>query len=176
MNCTTKSTIIKTDISDHYPIALICNGIIPVIKNVNDKQIPIFKRDTRESNIRNMRTELSATDWSDVFRDNNVQSAFTTFNNVLCDIFYRNCPMRRLKSKKKLQKSPWITSGILKSIRKKNILYCAYKRDPTDQNLVHYRVYKNMLTRIVRNVKKSYYNDYFHNNKSNSKQIWAGIN
>ncbi|KAJ8038637.1 hypothetical protein HOLleu_16116 [Holothuria leucospilota] len=132
INSVTKSTIIRTDISDHYPIVAICENLRPSRSNV--RNITTFKRDTSISKVLNMKLELNSTDWQDVLGDNNAQSAYTTFHNKICDIFHRNCPMRQIKHKKNLQKSPWITSGILKSIRRKNVLYSSYKQSPTYHN------------------------------------------
>lgn len=123
-----------------------------------------------------MKLELNSTDWQDVLGDNNAQSAYTTFHNKICDIFYRNCPMRQIKHKKNLQKSPWITSGILKSIHRKNVLYSSYKQSPTYHNSLRYRSFKNKLTTVVRKAKALYYKNYFDQNKANSKKIWSGIN
>lgn len=44
INSVTKSTIIRTDISDHYPIVAICENLRPSKSNV--RNITTFKRDT----------------------------------------------------------------------------------------------------------------------------------
>ena len=169
---TTSSHIFRVDISDHYPVAIISENIRYDRKNRND----IYKRDTRASHLMNMRAELRVTSWNDIMSDNNVHSAYTHFHNKLIDIFDRHCPIRRVKTKMNLDKSPWITPGVLKSIKKKNVLFCAYKRNPNDHNLNKYRNYKNILTTVVRQAKSSYYSDYFTANKNNSKKMWSGIN
>lgn len=64
---------------------------------------------------------------------------------------------------------PWITKGLLKSIKIKNRLF--YSGDK-----LRYKVYKNKISSLTRLSKKSYYHNYFETNLHNMKKTWEGIN
>ena len=72
-------------------------------------------------------------------------------------------------------------NGLLASIKKKNRLYIAYLRKPSDKSRVKYTLYKNKLTTLVRNSKKKkniyiYLYDLFQKCKGNMKKTWNNIN
>ena len=84
-------------------------------------------------------------------------------------------PLVRLSRKKKCKK-PWITQGLLKSINHKNKLYCKYIKHKNEANRKKYIDYKNALTNLVRNNKKSYYDDVFKNTQRDIRKTWSHIN
>jgi hypothetical protein len=64
----------------------------------------------------------------------------------------------------------------LVSVRKKNKLYKKYLGNPTLQRELHYKRYKNKLNHLIRNAKKTYYDNKFDRAKSNLKETWKLIN
>ena len=64
---------------------------------------------------------------------------------------------------------PWITKGLLTSIRKKNKLY-------HDGLWDEYKLYRNKLSLLTRLSKRNYYNSFFELNLNNMKATWEGIN
>ena len=65
-------------------------------------------------------------------------------------------------------KTPWITSGIQKSIYIKNKLLnkCINKKDPHIKAVFHqlYKTYRNLLSTLMKQSKQIYYTKYFDNN------------
>ena len=84
-------------------------------------------------------------------------------------------PLVQLSRKEKCKK-PWITQGLLKSINHKNKLYCIYIKHTNEANRKKYIDYKNVLTNLVRNNKKSYYEDVFKNTQRDIRKTWSHIN
>jgi len=87
--------------------------------------------------------------------------------------------MKKLsKSKLKLQLKPWITKGILKSIRYKNKLYKKLCKNNFDDKLKlqEYKTYRNKLTKIKTISKKMYYEKRLQNCYKNSSETWKVIN
>ncbi len=71
---------------------------------------------------------------------------------------------------------PWLSKGLLKSIRRKNRLYKRYINTPNDVNQASYKKYKNKLNHSLRIAKRIYYDkqlDYF---KTNTKRTWQILN
>jgi retron-type reverse transcriptase len=74
----------------------------------------------------------------------------------------------------KPMKSPWITKGIVKSIRVKNKLYMRAKNDPSLKPA--YTHYRNQLTSIIRKAKQQYHRNTLNSFKNNSSKLWSHLN
>ena len=83
------------------------------------------------------------------------------------------------KYKLKFKSKPWITLGLQKSISVKNKLLTNYmnKRDPILKEEFHtkYKIYRNLLSTLMKKSKKAYYDKYFERNRNNIKNTWKGI-
>ena len=64
---------------------------------------------------------------------------------------------------------PWITKGILNSIRKKNHFYSSGENETN-------KLYRNKISTLTRSSKKLYFYNFFSNNLNNIKKTWEGIN
>jgi len=83
--------------------------------------------------------------------------------------------VKKVKRKRNSHK-PWVTSGILKSIRRKDLLYKQWIRRRTDEILIKYKNYKNKLSQVLRVAEKMYYSEKFDLIKGNIKKTWQEIN
>ena len=70
-----------------------------------------------------LRYELSLIDWTIVTSDRDADSAYSKFSEIVQNAYQRCCPLIKLNHKINNSKSPWLTTGIFKSIRKKKIAY-----------------------------------------------------
>ena len=79
----------------------------------------------------------------------------------------------------KFNSKPWITLGLEKSISVKNKLLTNYinKRDPILKEEFHtkYKIYRNLLSTLMKKSKQAYYDKYFERNWNNIKNTWKGI-
>ena len=73
------------------------------------------------------------------------------------------------KRKSKQLLKPWITRGLRKSIKTKNVLHHS-----GDINM--YKYYRNKITILICLSKKAYYTKYFEDNLFNMKKTWEGVN
>lgn len=84
------------------------------------------------------------------------------------------------KNEYKKQNKPWITNGIIKSIRNKEKLYSKYLKEKgkVEQEKLHteFKMRKNMITNIIRKSKRNFYNNYFLEHSKNARKLWVGIN
>ena len=88
--------------------------------------------------------------------------------------------VKKLSHKEKTSLSkPWLTKGILQSIKQKNVLYRKFIRtkDLTKRELLlqDFKIYKNTIHKLTRITKSEYYKHYFEEHKNNSKKTWDGI-
>ena len=84
---------------------------------------------------------------------------------------------RKLIHNKKVKSEPWITKGILQSIKKQKCLYAKWaKNKACPLAYEKYTSYRNVLKRLRRFSKRKYYTDKCEAYKSNTKQLWKLIN
>ena len=109
------SYVAVDDMSDHLPC-------LTIVKNVlinKQTKIKIESRDTREKNLNRLKARLRNIDWETLLDTDNVNDMTENFHTKLCEEIERFCPRTvRSINYSKLRREPWITNGILKSIKK----------------------------------------------------------
>ena len=68
---------------------------------------------------------------------------------------------------------PWISPSILSSINRKNKLYKKFIHNRNIANENSYKQYRNILTNIIREAKRSYFQMEFHKSSGNGKKTWT---
>ena len=104
----------------------------------------------------------------------------TLFNNSIDE----PCKLSKPKtSKRNNVNNPWITTGLIQSIKTKHYLYKNWKRKVSHKNLegdvdklVKYRSYNKNLKKLIKHAKYSYYYKKFENSNGNMKKTWNLIN
>ena len=92
----------------------------------------------------------------------------------------KHIPIKKLTNKEHKRKyKPWITSGILTSISRKNKLYNRYSKIKDEhrkkQIFEEYKILRNTVNELIKISKKSYYQAYFTEHKDNIQKVWQGI-
>ena len=148
------SYILLNDLCDHFPIKTRVKNA-KALKTSNAKSM--YARNTRKFMLENFLSDLDncllkfESYFNDFFVDKQPNA------NVLCDEFIdifnrtldKHAPLRKLtKRERKLKEKPWITKGILTSIKSKNKLYKDSLKTKTDESIRIYKKYRNKLTHI----------------------------
>ena len=122
--------------------------------------------------------DLQCEDWNDIYNKTDVQDAYDHFYKKLLHMFNKNMPL--LKPSRKINKDgnkvPWITKGILKSGKTKNMLYKKFIKNPNERNESTYKIYRNKFNKVKNLAKKYYYNKEFSEHKGNLRHLWKLIN
>ena len=104
---------------------------------------------------------------------NNVNITFENYLNTVNTLINSHAPLKKLnKKQRKFQQKPWITKGIQNAIEKKNRLFKKYiKCGDSNKNIFHeeYKTNRSSLSTLLKQSKKSYYNNYCRNNINNIK-------
>ena len=165
--------LIFSDISDHLPIfSLWFDDYSNVLR---DNSVHMF-RDKSEKNVRKFDELITNYDWSrNTCSLSDPREAYTKFSNDYKQFFDECFPLKR-RSGKNRNRKPWLTNGLLRSIKTKNKLYMQFigKADPAKEQ--RYKNYKNNLSRLIRVAKRLYYDKKFEENKTNTKQTWKYLN
>ncbi|XP_065642266.1 uncharacterized protein LOC136073905 [Hydra vulgaris] len=167
-----KAGIIKTDISDHFPVFF---SLTQDIKSINSCKIKIYKRKINKFAIQQFKDSLSAELWDKVYQEcnrGNTNSAYNNFEKIFLKNYNMHFPIKEKLIKEKYLKCPWITKGIKKSSKKKQKLYIKYLKNRSEANLNVYKQYKNLFEKIKKNSKKNLYSNKIKNSNGNIKETW----
>ena len=174
--------VLLSDISDHFPLYVKLKNCNLTKTHINTKTQ--FHQDYSKININKL-----SIDTSNIFNKfqiykiinskDSIDSKFECLLEKVKEISDKNIPTRKLsKSKLKLKSKPWITKGILKSIRYKNKLYKMLCKNnfSNPQKVKEYKTYRNKLTKIKTISKKNYFEKRLQNCNENSAATWKVIN
>ena len=169
-----KSSILISDISDHFPIIASFPLSIKNTKNMNDNT---FSRDFGFENMQRFKGDLGATDWSNVLNESDVEKAYDKFLEVLISLYEKNFPLlnKKQKGRRKSPQMPWVSKSLLKCINKKNKLFYKFRSKKTLRAKQKYSRYRNVLTSVLRDAKKLYYYDKFKSVFKDMKGTWKII-
>jgi hypothetical protein len=107
---------------------------------------------------------------------------FDSFKSLIDDCVEKHLPFRTVKFNRYRHKlNPWITSGILKSIKNRDKMYKNMKLiDPDSERYDsckrNIQTYNNIIKKLIRNSKISYYNNMFTKHKNDSSKSWKLLN
>ena len=131
------SGLLFADISDHLPIfGFFCEQSV-----VNHGDAYVTFRDRSKTNLLKFQDLLKNHRWSDIDGYDDPKRAYAGFYSDYMHIYNTSFPVKRIKAAR--FNKPWLSSGILKSIRKKNKLYKKFLSFPTPSNEDRYKKYKN---------------------------------
>ncbi len=156
------SGCIYSDISDHSPIF----GTIESKCNPSTQSMHYY-RQINDININKFKQEISST-LSLIPNDIN---SLKSFNNIFNNFTDTCFPIRKL-SKRKTLIQPWITKGILNSIKTKDKLH---KDSKQGINILYYKTYRNRLEHVKRAAKKLYFSSEIDKYKACPKKMWQTI-
>ena len=123
-----------------------------------------------------LNNDLANEEWNDIFEEKDVNQAYEIFINKLTYYYDKNIPLVKSKQNKSKIKNPWITRGILRSIKPRNKLYKSYISKPSEHCLKKHKQYRNKLTDIIRTSKKVYYTQKLENAEGDINATWKVIN
>ena len=159
------------DISDHFPISV---SISCVSSNVDNVRFRLSRKFT-QSNIRKFSDSLVKVSRDNVLSSNDANLAYDMFLDTFLIHFNVNFPLTKESFGKKTHlKKPWMTIGLLTSLKNRARLYKQFLTGKIGK--VTYTIYKNTLTKLIRARKKQYYDDFFYKNNKNGAAIWKMIN
>ena len=168
-------------ISDHLPQFIIIENAL--CSKYSKDQSNSFYKDWRSFNYNDFQRDFLNINWKTLMRNDlrDPNISFKRFYEKLDALINEHLPLKRLsKNQIKNRNKPWITKGILKSVRKRDNVYKRFmkEKDPIVREILRdqYKRYRNCLVNLIRCSKTNYFKKYFNDNFQNSKNIWKGIN
>ena len=136
------SGLLFCDISDHLPIFTL---LLYQNKNLNKTSWLSF-RDKIGNNVAKFKDRLANVHWDELSERKDTDCAYRCFLDKYTTIYNDCFPLKKVKVKNVTLSKPWITKGLLKSVRKKNLLYKRFLANPTPYREKLYKSYKNKST------------------------------
>ena len=134
-----KSAIIKTDLSDHFPIVF-------AIKTNETTQRPVvkstYKRSYCEKNIDKFKNILHNRNWDDIKKIEDPNKAYKYFLDIVINICDKSFPKTKVKVKFKSDQNPCITRGVAKSSKKKQRIYVKFSKNKPSKMKRHIKLIK----------------------------------
>ena len=87
-----------------------------------------------------------------------------------------DCSKFTKKVKIGFKKKPWITADLILLMKQRDLFYKKYKRNKTEESFYNYKLYRNLIVKLVTQQKQNFYKNQFLNNKGNSKKLWQTFN
>ena len=168
INGNTISGNITTDISDHLAQFLITSYQV----HSETKPKKILTRNFKSFAQDNFKHDLKNVDWEytlDIHL-HDANHSFEQFLKKINDMLGRHATLKYMsrKQQKSISK-PWITKGILKSIKTKNTLhnkFCQAKDNKSKSDLHNkFKKYCNLILTLSRKSKDSYFKSFFEEQK-----------
>lgn len=154
--------------TDHYPIFFRINCHIK-------KQNKTFYKNVL--NKEEFVSRINQADWSEVFAQSDAESAYNNMVYIIKECSDMASTVVKCNKKFNAPDSPWLTNGLLKSMRKKENMYKKTKKKPFNTKLKNrYKLYCNTLNRLLKTAKKRFYEDKIDQAGNDAKQKWKIIN
>jgi hypothetical protein len=159
------------DISDHLPIfCIVSTGI----KRVKAKKL---YRDYSTFNNELYIEDINGVDWNGLMDEDKCLNEITnSVINTINQIVNKHAPCKvASQSLRKQLDKPWITKGILKSIKIKQKMFYTHFHSNKISKVSQYKLYANKLNYITMLSKRQYYLNNFDKCKNNLKTTWKLI-
>ena len=166
--------LVINDLSDHVPIFTLCYSEVhsSTIKSKESVAIPNFS----SQNINAFNNLLCEFVWNSlIYADEN--AAYNGFLQKCTEFYNKSFPIKFCQGKNlKTLHNPWLTTGILKSIKTKSRLYKLFLRKPSHERESNYKSFRNKLSCLVHVARKNYYDNKLDKARSNLKRTWKILN
>ena len=163
------AVILEHSLTDHDPILL----NIPLETNIKVNEIQ--KKTYDIINYEKLNKLMEEAAWDDILEHWDADLCTNIFVNRLKGMIVGSTKTICLKSKNRRLK-PWITGGLLTSIRNRDRLKkdCTLNRNNIDL-LNTYREFRKMLDKLIKKTKYEYYKLLAQKNANDPKKIWEVI-
>ena len=176
-DCSSISGNLTVALSDHLPQFLILNTPKSKLK----PHLP-FRRDWSKFRANTFKHEFDSIDWKGLIDidKGDVESSFNSFDTSFALLYDKHVPLKQITRREAgLLLKPWISKGILTSMKIRDDLFCDYlNTDLPDLKAFlrgRYKFYRNRIVSLCRLSKKLHYSKFFLHNSGNLRKLWQGV-
>ena len=174
-----RNSILMSDISDHFPVFSVYDFSDSLPRRSQEAGFSSLKFNDQGLHI--LRSRLAGRSWSISKNGSDIDSLFNSFYDSLKEVIFDTCdaPQSNPASKRTTPLNPWMTPGLLKSWRKKNYLWKAYrcsKPFSRDSRLQLFKAYRRVYNSLCRRAKSLFYHRKFSACGKDIRKTWQVIN
>ena len=168
-----ESQIIINDMSDHLPCLVTLKNQNKCIKGGKT----IISRNLNDKTIAKIKDDIGSIDWPQLLTDDSVDNNFNIFHQKLMDTIEHHAPETEKRiSARNIIRDPWITRGLLNSLKKQQRLYKHLLEVKSVEAKRKYTNYRNLLKKLIRDSKHKYLHDKCTEYRQDSRKLWTLIN
>ena len=165
-----KTGIIKSDISDHFPIFFAADYNVHIKET---KERFIFRRDLSDISVEKFKYKLRIVSWDSITNSSDTNKAYDNFIEIFSSLYDECFPKKKIKLKPQKYNNPCITKGVKKSSKRKQKLYEKFLKNRNEKNEKLYKSYKSLFESVKRKSKRIYYLSKILEFKNNAKKTWG---
>ena len=154
-------------ISDHLPNFIVLD--VNTYTYQDRPKIRLFTENKITNFLSNMENESEMLNENYDVNDSDI--SFKSFHNNYIYLFNKYFPLIRM-SRKQFKHKPYVTKGILVSIRHKNKLLKNYLEHNTAINEINYKRFRNKLVNVIKRSEEKYHRSLISENNNNNRQLW----
>ena len=156
----------------NFSLAMLLGGL-----SVNLNHLKITSRKLNDKTISKINEEMENIDWIQTLTSDSVDNNFNIFHKKLIDTIDHYAPETEQRiSATNIIRDPWITRGLLTSLKKQKRLYKHSLVVKTVETKTRYINYRNLLKRLIRKSKYTYLHDKCTEYRQDSRKLWTLIN
>jgi len=164
------SGILYCCMSDHLPVFCLHRGA----NFTSKKKETITMRLVNERTINKLKSSLNEQNWRVVTGETTMENAYLSFHDVFTKCYNDCIPI--VTKHIHVKQRPWITEGIIHSIKRRNKLYSVYIKNPCYITEFRYKKYRNKLNHVIRCAERMYVNESIEKYKGDLKKSWSILN
>ena len=167
-----KNHCISYPMSDHIPTITIINSIKYNKSNLYKKMLRCTKNFIEDDFNNELANKLSSFPYD--LPSNEQWNFFQKTFNLVLD---QHAPLRKqTRYETKRNNKPWINKELLKQIKNKHKLYKKYLINPSESNWTEFTKYRNKLSHLIEQSKRTHFQQKIKYTKSNTRKLWKTVN
>ena len=161
--------VIECSITDHYPIMVFISCKLTA-SSIQSNYVRSLQKLITENFNTDLQIELDSLSF-DIFNatSTNINAVFDKFYSVITKTIDKHAA---LKKQKRLQRKPWITKGLLISIKRKQKMHKSHFIHGSTDDKKFYKLYSNLLTKLEDLAKKAHCHHLIEEHKRYPKKTW----
>ena len=165
-----KKEIIKSDVSDHFPVFV--SLFSPSKAHKEYQKITIHKRVIHDTNLMAFNADLRNVNWNSINHSPEINSNYETFFKIFSELYEKHFPLKDFQIKVKDLQAPWMKKGLEKLSKQKQKFYIKFLRNKSTQNEQIYKQYKHLFEKLQRKAKQTYYQSTLKDCQNDMAHTW----
>ena len=160
-HCTTVSPL---STSDHLGVSIPLQWKLRPADPMKSRKVWLYK----QGDYLKAQKCIAETDWNSILSSDDIDIVATRWTDMFLTIMEQCIPTRYLPTKHNL---PWLTSHIMKCIRKRTSLFRRAKKSKKTSDMLQYKKMRNKVVKLLRHSKQKFISNIAHGRYQNILEI-----